>query len=181
MKTTDLKRNRNGDAWEPLPALASPVQDLGAIRRKCRKLVLRRAALSAGLAAVPLPGIDVAGDIALLMNLIEEINAEFGLTPQQIEQLQPEERIVAYQTMVAMGGSLVGKLVTRELVMELLQRSGFKLLMRNSARIAPLAGQVASAAIGFAAFRAIGNQHVEACAEVAEELRLALRRDKPRH
>jgi hypothetical protein len=34
----------------------------------------------------------------------------------------------------------------------------------------PLAGQVAAAAIGFALFRQMGYQHVEACVKVVEEV-----------
>jgi hypothetical protein len=37
-------------------------------------------------------------------------------------------------------------------------------------RFVPLAGQVASAAIGYALFRRMGYEHVEACARVAKEV-----------
>jgi hypothetical protein len=41
------------------------------------------------------------------------------------------------------------------------------------AKFVPLAGQVASAAIGFALFSKMGYQHVEACAKVAQEMAAA--------
>jgi hypothetical protein len=133
-------------------------------------LVTRRAALSAGVAAVPIPGIDIATDIAMLTGLIDNINIEFGLTPAQIDLLQPKLRLLAYEMIVGIGGVLVGKVVTRELVARLLKRTGLKIIVKHSARIIPFAGQAVSAAIGFATFRTIGNQHIEACAAVAAAL-----------
>ncbi len=131
---------------------------------------MRRAAISAGVAAVPIPGLDIATDIRMLTRLIEDINAEFGLTPEQINRLQPKLRLVAYEIIVGMSSVLVGKVVTRELVTLLLKRTGKKLLVKYSAKIVPIAGQVVSAAVGFAAFRAIGCQHIDACANIAAEL-----------
>ena len=46
-------------------------------------------------------------------------------------------------------------------------------LPSHIAKVVPIAGQVASAAIGFALFRKMGYQHVEACANVARELQKA--------
>lgn len=159
------------DEWILVPSTA---KEIDVARNKCRRLVMRRAAISAGVAAVPIPGLDIATDIGMLTRLIDDINAEFGLTPEQIERLQPRLRLVAYEMIVGMGSVLVGKVVTRELVAGLLRRAGMKLLVKYSAKVVPLAGQVASAALGFTAFRSIGYQHIDACADIALEL-VALR------
>lgn len=158
---------RSRDEWTLVP---STEKDIEAVRMKCRRLVTRRAAVSAGMSAVPIPGLDLAADLGLLMRLIEEINVEFGLTPEQIERLQPKARVLVYEVVAGMGSVLVGKLVTRELVAHLLKRAGMKAMVKYSAKIVPVAGQIASATLGFAAFRVIGYQHVEACAKVAREL-----------
>lgn len=139
-------------------------------RERCRALVRKRAAISAGVAAVPLPGVDVVADLGSFASMVEDINRAFGLTPEQIEKLQPRMRIATYEAIGALGGMLVGKLVTRELVIKLLRRSGAKLAAKSAAKIVPLAGQIASAAIGFALFRQMGYQHVEACVRVAREV-----------
>jgi len=144
--------------------------DIGHVRERCRALVRKRAAISAGISAVPIPGVDMVADLASFASMVEDINKDFGLTPQQIEALQPHMRVAAYQAMAALGGTLVGKIVTRELVLKLLRKSGAKLAAKSATRIVPLAGQLASAAIGFALFRQMGYQHVEACARVAQEL-----------
>ena len=62
------------------------------------------------------------------------------------------------------------KLVSRELILHLLKRSGVKIATKQVARFVPFAGQAVAAAIGYAVFRQIGNQHVNACAAVAQEL-----------
>jgi len=156
-----------GDALIPLNG-----DEVARVRERCRKLVRKRAALSAGVAAVPLPlpGVDVLADLTTFAAMVEEVNKAFGLTPEQIERLHPRMRIAAYKASAALGGMLVGKLVTKELVLQVLKRSGVKLATRSVVRFVPLAGQVASAAIGFALFQKLGCQHVDACVKVVEEV-----------
>jgi len=153
--------------WELLPSSSGEIAE---VRERCRRLVRRRAVVAAGVSAVPIPGVDIVSDLKLFTELIEEVNAAFGLTPEQIERLQPQYRMIAYEAAVTVGGMLVGKLVTRDLVVRLVAKSGKKLVVKQASKIVPLAGQVASAAIGFFAFRQIGYQHVDACAKVVEEL-----------
>jgi uncharacterized protein (DUF697 family) len=153
--------------WELLP---SSEKDIADVRERCRRLVRKRATWAAGVAAVPLPGIDIVSDLKMFTDLIDEVNSAFGLTAEQIERLQPKFRMIAYEAAVSVGGMLVGKLVTRDLVIKLMAKSGKKLVAKQASKIVPLAGQVASAAIGFFAFRQIGYQHVDACAKVAREL-----------
>ena len=146
--------------------------DIGQVRERCRTLVRKRAAISAGISAVPIPGIDMVADLTSFASMVEDINKDFGLTPAQIESMQPHMRVVTYQAMAALGSTLVGKLVTKELVLRLLQKSGAKLAAKSATKIVPLAGQIAAAAIGFALFRQMGYQHVEACARVAQVVAL---------
>jgi uncharacterized protein (DUF697 family) len=159
--------------WELLPYSSDNIAE---VRERCRRLVRRRAALAAGISAVPIPGVDIVTDMKMFTELIEEVNTAFGLTPAQIERLQPKYRMIAYEAAVSVGGMMVGKLITRDLLFKLLAKSGKKLVAKQASKIVPLAGQVASAAIGFFAFRQIGYQHVDACAKVVEELLAAKRR-----
>jgi uncharacterized protein (DUF697 family) len=162
-----FKRKKNKEEPGLLPMA---VEDIGRVRERCRALVRKRAAISAGISAVPIPGVDIAADLTSFASMVEDINKAFGLTPAQIERLQPRMRIAAYQAVAALGGTLVGKLVTKELVLKLLQKSGAKLAAKSAAKVVPLAGQLASAAIGFALFRQMGYQHVEACVKVVHEV-----------
>jgi uncharacterized protein (DUF697 family) len=146
-------------------------QDLERVREQCRKLVRGKALRAAGMSALPIPGVDLVSDLTMFANLVEEVNLAFGLTPAQIERLQPRLKIIAYQAIGSLSGMLVGKLVTRELVMQVLKRSGAKIAAKSATKIVPIAGSIAAAAIGFVLFRQMGYQHVEACANVARQVR----------
>jgi len=158
---------KKSQEWTLVP---SSEKELGEVCERCRRLVQRRAAVSAGISAVPLPGLDVVTDLGLFTTLIDDINREFGLTPEQVERLRPELKIRAYEAAVSVGGAMVGRYVTRELVLKLLRRTAGKSVAKQATRFVPFAGQAVSAAIGFFAFRQIGYQHVEACASVARAL-----------
>jgi uncharacterized protein (DUF697 family) len=145
-------------------------EDIERVRERCRGLVRKRAAISAGVSVIPVPGVDIVADLSSFAVMVEEINRAFGLSPEQIDRLQPRMRIAVYQAVAAIGSTLVGKIVTKELVLKLLQKSGAKLAAKSAAKIVPLAGQVASAAIGFALFRQMGYQHIDACTRVAREV-----------
>lgn len=166
-----LFRRKNKDlvAAEP-PATPVSGTEIEVVRERCREMVRKRALVSAGVAAVPLPGLDVLSDLSTFTLLVEEVNKEFGLSQKQIERLHPRLRVLAYQAAASVGGMLVGKLVTKRLVLMLFKRAGVKIAAKTVAKVVPVAGQVASAAIGFALFRKMGYQHVEACAKVAREL-----------
>jgi hypothetical protein len=153
--------------WILIPASHAELEQ---VRQRCRRMVRQRAMLSAGVAAVPIPGVDVLSDLSLFARLIDDVNREFGLTPEQIERLQPRLKVIVYEAAIGVGGMLVGKLITRELLLHLLKRSGIKAVVKQAARLVPLAGQLVSAGIGFAVFRQIGYQHVDACAAVAQQL-----------
>lgn len=144
--------------------------EIAKVRERCRQMVRKRATMAAGFSAVPVPGLDMVSDLSLFVRLVDEVNAAFGLTPQQVDRLQPKYRLMAYEAAVGMGGMLVGRLVTRELVMTLFKKMGVKIATKTAAKLVPIAGSVVSAAIGFAMFRQLGYQHVEACVKVAGKL-----------
>jgi uncharacterized protein (DUF697 family) len=165
----------NAVEWEVVgaaPASHAPATDLQAIAQRCRKRVSRSAALAAGVAMVPLPGLDWAADVGLLMRLLPQINAEFGLSPAQIERLAPERRLVVFKAISASGGLLVGKLVTREVVLRAVQLVGVRLTAQQAAKFVPLAGQAVSAALTYTALRYVCEQHIRQCMAVAQQLQL---------
>jgi len=147
--------------------------DIEATRTRCLALVKKRAAMSAAVAAVPVPGLDLLADITGFAALVDEVNAEFGLTQKQIERLHPRLRVIAYKAAASVGGMLVGKLVTRGVVARLFRRVAGRMAIKTTAKVIPLAGQIASAAIGYTLFKRMGSQHVEACVKVARELEMA--------
>jgi hypothetical protein len=162
-----MTNGKNASDWQLLP---SSELDIVKIRKKCRQMVLRKAALSAGVSALPVPGLDIAADLSFLAQVINQINVEFGMSPAQIERLKPEMKVVAYEMLMGIGGALIGKVITREVIVHLLQKSGLKMLVQHAAKIVPVAGQIASASIGFMTFRAVANQHIDACTNMATQM-----------
>jgi hypothetical protein len=160
---------------------AAPRQELLALPRNPREMqdavtrsrarLTRTAAVASAASIIPLPGIDIAVDAGALLKLIPEINREFGLTPAQIEALSPNKQLIVYKAIVAVGGAMVGKLITRELVIEALKAVGVRLTVKQATKYVPIAGQALSAAIGFAAMQYVGRQHIKECVKVVEMVR----------
>jgi hypothetical protein len=96
--------------WEVIP---SP-SDAQRIAQRCRRKVTQRALVAAGVAMVPVPGLDLLTDVGLLMKLLPEINEAFGLTPEQVERLAPDRRIVVYKALSA-GSSMSSRTATSAL------------------------------------------------------------------
>lgn len=155
--------------WEVLPAEG---HDASAVADRCRKLVKRRAMVAAGVALVPVPVVDWMTGVGLLMELLPRINAEFGLSAEQIERLAPDRRLVVYKAISTGGGMLIGKIVTRDLVLWMLKLVGVRLTTQQAAKFVPIAGQAVSAALTYSALRYVCEQHIRQCMEVSRLLAL---------
>ena len=155
--------------WELVPGTP---RELDAAVARCRKLVARRALLAAGVAMFPIPGVDWITDVAVLVKLIPDINREFGLTPEQVERLAPDRRLVVYKAITAGGGLLIGRVVTRDLVLHMLKMVGVRLTTQQAAKFVPVAGQAVSAALTYSALRYVCEQHIQQCRAVARQLAL---------
>jgi hypothetical protein len=150
--------------------LPSTPEDLEAVKKRCRAMLTKRALVSAGASIVPVPGLDIATDVGLLLKLIPEINREFGLTPGQIERLNPDRRVLVYKATIAFGGLLIGRAVTHELVMMTLGKAGIRVSVKQATKYVPIAGQALSAALSFTAMRYVGLQHINDCVRVAQDV-----------
>ncbi|MFN3566233.1 MAG: hypothetical protein ACK4V1_09675 [Burkholderiaceae bacterium] len=142
-------------------------RDVDAVARRCRKIVTRRALVAAGAAVVPVPGLDVAVDLGMLMKMLQEINEAFGLTPAQIDALAARRRLTAYKAIAAIGSSYIGRILTRELALTLLKRVARRIATATAVKYVPLAGQALAAGISFAAIKYIGERHIDDCIAVA--------------
>lgn len=147
--------------------LAKGNADLLAAVQRSRRLLGRKALLAAAASAIPLPGLDWAADAALLSRLVPQISAEFGLSVTQIETLAPHKRERIQKAATAVGALLVGRLVTRELLLRLARHAGMSLTVKQATKYVPFAGQIVAAALGYAALRALGEQHIKDCVKVA--------------
>ena len=149
------------------PALIEAVE-------QSRKLLHRKALMAALASATPVPGLDMAVDAALLSRLIPQISSHFGLGDEQIARLSPAKRAKVQNTVNMLGGVLIGKLITKDVVLRGAKALGVRLTAQQASKYVPIAGQAVAAALGYATLRYLGEQHLRECVRVAHEAGLAL-------
>jgi uncharacterized protein (DUF697 family) len=148
--------------------LPKTLDELDRVRASCKAMVRRRAATSGAMSLIPIPGLDIAGDVGLLLQMIPAINEKFGLTPGQIEELEPQRKVLIYAMLKQVGGSMVGRAITKRLVMAALKQVGVRLSTKQVLKYVPFAGQTAAVALSVTAMMYLGNSHIDACYEVAK-------------
>lgn len=146
---------------------------LAAIQRS-RSMLNKRAIVAGFASAVPVPGLDWAVDAALLSRLLPKINAEFGLSAEQLDKLDPTKRERVQKAVSLVGTVLVGKFITKDLILMAAKMIGMRLTAAQASKFVPFAGQAVSAMVGYAAIRYLGEQHIKDCVRVALEAQLAL-------
>jgi len=157
------------DGWQVVPVTP---RDIEAVARDCRRIVTRQAMLAAGVSMVPVPGLDWLTDVAVLVKLLPRINEAFGLSTEQIERLAPDRQMMVYKALTAGGSMLVGKIITRDLVLGTLKVVGVRMATQQAAKYVPVAGQAVSAALTFGALKYVCEQHIRQCMQVCQRLSL---------
>lgn len=150
--------------------LPNNMQELNRIKHECQSMVNNSALLSGGAAMVPIPGVDVASDIGLLLELLPKINRCFGLSPEQINALDSQTKMFVANLIVALGTQLVGQVLTKQLIMQVLKKVGIRMAAKQVVKYIPFAGQAAAAGLSFAAMQYVGNRHIDECYEVAKRV-----------
>jgi hypothetical protein len=120
---------------------------------------------------LPLPGLDVGTDIAILLRMIPAINRHFGLSKEQIEQLDPETKRIVLVMVSSLGSELIGRVLKKEAVLKLLQKVGVRATAGTVSKIVPFIGSALAASLSFAAMKMLGDAHIEDCYRLAREVR----------
>ena len=143
------------------------LEELDRIKQECKGLVNKRALLSGAAAVIPLPGVDISADITIMMELLTEINKRFGLSEEQLNQMDFERKKVLLVIISSVGNELGGKNITASLVRSVLRKASSKIAANQTGKLIPIAGQAVAAGISFAAMRYLGNNHIEQCYQIA--------------
>ena len=130
----------------------------------------RRALLAAATSLIPVPGIDLATDLALMTKVIERINQHFGLSEAQIGQYSSQRQALVYRLLANAGGTLAARLTTPLLVGRIVRLVGIRLTAMEAARLVPVAGQIVAAGIGYWSVNTVAMRHIAHCERVVSEL-----------
>lgn len=136
--------------------------NLDQIRRECQELAKARAKISAGVAIIPVPFLDVAVDVGMLNQLLPQINARFGLEDSNSKEAR-EKNIM--EKVMAVGGLIA----TRGLVNKTVRGFGTRLIGKQIAKYVPLGGQLVAGTIGYLIFKKITFDHIDECYRVAKQ------------
>ncbi|ALC89258.1 hypothetical protein AM500_05260 [Bacillus sp. FJAT-18017] len=144
------------------------LNELNRVKAECRKMVKKRAALSAAGAVVPVPGVDVGVDIAIMMELLNSINKKFGLSSEQVDQLDAETKGRLLVILSSLATDVAGKVISRDIVIQLLKKIAGRKIVVQGGKYIPFVGQAMAAGISYAAMVYLGNSHIDECYEVCK-------------
>ncbi|KAM6911763.1 interferon-inducible GTPase 5-like [Lycodopsis pacificus] len=106
--------------------LAVPNVSLGIINQKKEALqsdIKWYAVLSAGVAAVPIPGLSLVLDVALLVSVVSEYQVTFGLDSSSLENLARSAEVPLNDLKAAMKSPLAVNEISKDLIIKLLTSS----------------------------------------------------------
>ncbi|KQN77615.1 hypothetical protein [Sphingomonas sp. Leaf62] len=141
------------------------IAELDRVRDDARKLVTKRALVSAGASVVPVPGADLIVDANILTKLLPDISNRFGLSEKQVQALEPDRAKQVLLIAANLGNGVIGRSITRRVVTMLIRRVGARYASKSLLRFVPFAGQIAAAGISFGAMKLVGNSHIDDCYE----------------
>ena len=149
-------------------APGAPASD--ALLRQCRRLLRRQSLKAAGVSALPMVGMDLLVNAQLLARTIERISTAHGLTPAQIARLPAPLRNRVDDMALEVGSYLIGRVLTQGVLLAALRTLGWRLSVQQAAKFAPVAGQVASAALSGWMFKRLCERHLAHCQQVRAAL-----------
>ena len=150
--------------------IPATMSELERVREECKSMVNKRATASAAAAVVPVPGLDVGADVTIMLELLPAINRKFGLSPEQIDQLDAASKAQILVIISSLGSKLVGKFITKEVVAILLKKISTRVAVKSVTKFIPFVGQAVSAGISFGAMKYLGNSHIDECYEVCKRV-----------
>lgn len=147
-----------------------PTLDLAKVRLECQELVKNRAKISAGVATIPVPFLDVAVDSALLGKLLPEISERFGLVEKKSDTAHissKDERFTALKNSLISFGGLIA---TRGIVKKTFQGFTGKFISKQVTKYIPLGGQIVAGTMSYMIFKKIAFDYIDECYHLAKSI-----------
>ena len=130
----------------------------------CEKYVTTAALLSAANGINPVPGVDIAVDVGILIELFAEIRENYGLSDSFLAKLKQSSIPV-----VARLANSVVQYAAKEGILMLLKNFVGRHAVKSFSKYIPIYGQLIAASLGYAITSNVGNSYLNDCHELAEE------------
>ncbi|MEF8759172.1 MAG: GTPase [Candidatus Accumulibacter sp. UW25] len=131
----------------------------------CEKYVSYAAGAAAANGINPVPGVDVAVDISIIMKLFKEIRDDYGLSDNFLTSLK--------KSSIPVVGRLANNVIqyaAKEGILMLLKSFAGRQAVKSFAKYIPYIGQLIAAGLGYAITSNVGNSYLSDCHELAEEI-----------
>lgn len=155
-----------------IPQTIDPTLNLEQVREECLELVKKRAYMSAGVAIIPIPFLDVLIDVGILSQLIPEVNARFGLAPEQVTVFDPKTKQIHWSELKKRGVEFSGLVVARTAMKKSFNNMAAKYLTKQVTKFIPLGGQMIAASLGYIVMKKVAEAHVEESYKLAKGIQL---------
>lgn len=152
---------------QPVAKNIDPTLNLEQIRAECQAMAKSRAKVSAGVAVIPLPFLNVAVDVAMLTKLLPEITERFGLADAADLDKSTEE--ARKQSMKERIMAIGGLIAARSVVNKTVQGFGGRFIGKQVSKYIPLGGSMVAASLGYMIFKKIAFDHIEECYKLAKQ------------
>lgn len=157
----------------PTATYIDPSLDLDKIRRECQELVKSRAKVSAGMATLPVPFLDVAVDATLLTKLLPEISERFGLIEKKADVAHLDSKDARFNSFKDSLLSFGGLVATRGIAKKTFQGFGGRIISKQVSKYIPFGGSMVAATMSYMIFKKIAFAHIEECYTLAKRLQQA--------
>lgn len=135
-------------------------------KREACKHKVTIAALAAAVNGVnPIPVVNTAVDVSIILRLFREIAETYGLTDDFLEQLSNDAN-----SHISSAANSIIKTLTVNGINFLLSSMAGKVAVSSLARYIPFIGQAISASIGYALVSNAGKVYLDRCHNLAEEI-----------
>ena len=158
------------------PNTIDPNLDIEKARQDSLELINKRAYISAGAAMVPIPLFDLVVDLGVLSTLLPEINAKFGLAPEQVSVYDPKTKEVNWKELRKRGFELSSFVVARTAVKQSINGILGKFVTKQVTKFIPLGGSLVAGTLGYMIMKKTAEPHIEDCYETAKRLQDASNR-----
>lgn len=155
---------------DKIPDSIDPNLNLEQIRAECLELVKKRSYVSAGVAVIPVPFLDVVIDVGMLSILIPEINTRFGLSPEQVSFFDAKTKKIHWSELRKRGFEFSGLVVARTAAKASLNNLTAKILTKQVTKFIPLGGSIIAASLGYIVMKKVAEAQVEESYKLAKSV-----------